>query len=113
MMSKIPVLLVGGAVFLLGCAMNATAQQLRTRAGFDLGCAENELEIVPLDPRTRGVKGCGQQATYVEQCKPCANGYVGCECTWLLNTDGRRDRGFGLRGGTRSTTGNSSGTAVP
>ena len=45
-----------------------------------------------LDKRTRGVRGCGQRGTYVSQCKPCANGYVGCECTWILNTDGRRER---------------------
>ena len=73
------------------CATNATVAQLKTRAAFDLQCAETNLEVVPLDPRTNGVRGCGHQATYVEQCKPCANGYVGCECTWLMNTDGIRE----------------------
>lgn len=71
------------------CAMNATASQLVKRASFDLDCAEKELEVVELDPRTRGVRGCGRRATYVEQCKACANGYQGCECTWLMNTDAR------------------------
>lgn len=69
--------------------MSATAHQLKTRAAFDLDCPADKLEVVELDPRTRGVQGCGKRATYVEQCKPCANGYVGCECTWLMNTDAR------------------------
>lgn len=71
------------------CATNATSKQLRTRAAFDLACDEQGLEVVELDPRTRGVTGCGKRATYVEQCKPCANGYAGCECTWIMNTDAR------------------------
>lgn len=73
-----------------GCATGATVQQLRARAAFDFGCREGELEVVELDSRTRGVKGCGRRATYVETCKPCANGYQACECTWLLNTDATR-----------------------
>lgn len=77
------------AITLSACAMSATTSQLVKRASFDLDCAEEELEVVELDPRTRGVRGCGRRATYVEQCKPCANGYQGCECTWLMNTDAR------------------------
>jgi hypothetical protein len=77
------------ALALSSCATTATTAQLRTRASFDLDCAEKELEVVELDPRTRGVRGCGRRATYVEQCKACANGYQGCECTWLMNTDAR------------------------
>lgn len=80
-----------GATLLTGC-MGATNQQLVRRAAFDLDCPEGQIEIVEIDKRTRGVRGCGQRGTYVSQCKPCANGYVGCECTWLLNTDGRRER---------------------
>lgn len=72
------------------CAMAPTAQdKLSKRASFDLDCPSDSLEFVELDERTVGVKGCEQRATYVEMCKPCANGYVGCECTWILNTDGR------------------------
>lgn len=77
-------------VTLSACAHGPSVEQLRARAAFDLQCEQASLEVVPIDDRTRGVRGCGQQATYVEQCKPCANGYQGCECTWLLNTDGRR-----------------------
>ena len=50
---------------------------------------QTNLDVVEIDARTRGVRGCGQRATYVESCKPCANGYLGCECTWLLNADTR------------------------
>lgn len=78
-----------------GCATAATQEQLRRRAAFDLACDEAQLEVVELDPRTRGVQGCGRRATYVEQCKPCANGYLGCECTWLMNTDARGAEGGG------------------
>lgn len=67
----------------------ASKDKLLKRASFDTDCPESSLEIVEIDDRTRGVKGCDQRATYVETCKPCANGYIGCECTWLLNTDGR------------------------
>lgn len=67
----------------------ASKDKLLKRASFDMDCPESSLEVVEIDDRTRGVKGCDQRATYVETCKPCANGYVGCECTWLLNTDGR------------------------
>lgn len=73
-----------------GCSPQvASKDKLLKRASFDMDCPESSLEIVEIDDRTRGVKGCNQRATYVETCKPCANGYVGCECTWLLNTDGR------------------------
>lgn len=76
-----------------GCVhMNATQDQLLSRASFDLQCERGQLEIVRIDDRTRGVRGCGEQVTYVESCKPCANGYQGCECTWLLNTDGRNQQ---------------------
>jgi len=74
-------LLLGAA----GCG-GATLGQLRTRAAFDLGCPEDRMEVVTIDARTSGVRGCGRQATYVDLCRPCANGYVGCECTWVMNT---------------------------
>ncbi len=78
-------------VLLLGCtSMGASDAQLRKRAAFDLDCEEGNLELVELDERTKGVRGCEQRATYVEMCKPCANGYQGCECSWVLNTDGRK-----------------------
>jgi hypothetical protein len=84
-------LALSAPLFLWGC-MGATNQQLTRRAAFDLDCPESRIEVVEIDKRTRGVRGCGQRGTYVSQCKPCANGYVGCECTWILNTDGRREQ---------------------
>ncbi len=91
-MQKSVLLLLAGVALAAGCATNATVAQLKTRAAFDLQCNEAAIDVVPIDPRTNGVRGCGRQATYVEQCKPCANGYVGCECTWLMNSDGIRER---------------------
>src|SRR5690554_2247177 len=88
---KCLVMMALGFSLLLSCAsMGASDAQLRKRAAFDLDCPETTLELVEIDERTRGVRGCEQRVTYVELCKPCANGYEGCECTWMLNTDGRR-----------------------
>ena len=84
--------LVGLSMVVLGaCAAstNATRDQLSKRASFDLDCPGESLEFVEIDARTTGVRGCDQRATYVESCKPCANGYVGCECSWILNTDSK------------------------
>lgn len=77
------------AIAVSGCAMGATTAQLRTRASFDLQCPAGAIDVVAIDDHTRGVQGCGTQATYVEVCRACANGYPACECTWVLNTDGR------------------------
>lgn len=81
------------ASLISACALstNATWDQLSKRASFDLDCPSETLEYVEIDERTVGVKGCDQRATYVEMCKPCANGYMGCECSWILNTDGRKE----------------------
>ena len=71
-------------VTLLGCG--ATEEQLRTRAAFDMNCSEDRLNIVEIDERTRGVRGCNQQATYIESCQDINHR----DCTWVLNTDGKR-----------------------
>jgi len=62
----------------------ATVEQLGPRASFDLNCPPNQLSIVKLDNRTIGVQGCGQRATYIENCSM-IDGY----CTWVLNNDSR------------------------
>jgi hypothetical protein len=92
-----PVLLSGAMVrsaaaatvlSLVACG-GATADQLRARAAFDLNCPQSQVNVVELDERTRGVRGCGQQATYVENCSM-IDGYGGKhDCTWVLNTDSR------------------------
>ncbi len=84
-------LLVFCAIAILpACATGrATTAQIQKRASFDLDCSVNKLTVVKLDDRTRGVRGCGKRATYVEECKACANGYQACECTWVLNSDSK------------------------
>ncbi|HYQ29604.1 MAG TPA: hypothetical protein VER04_20380 [Polyangiaceae bacterium] len=79
-----------GSVFILalaGCpSAAATPQQLRARAGFDLNCAQDQLQIVTIDDTTRGVRGCGKQATYMEHCNMTDRTAFGAECAWVLNS---------------------------
>lgn len=49
-----------------GCATSANTDQLRARAAFDLQCDQAQLQVVDIDDRTKGVTGCGHQATYVK-----------------------------------------------
>jgi hypothetical protein len=84
------------AATLAACAetSDSTLAKLKTRASFDLQCPKSQLKTIELDDRTRGVTGCGQQATYVEQCESNSLGGMSIEgeCTWVLNTDARRRR---------------------
>jgi hypothetical protein len=79
-MRRLVSVFVFGALCLSGCG--ASPSQLRDRAAFDLNCSQSELQVTEIDKRTRGVRGCGQQATYVQSCE-------GGLCTWVLNTDSR------------------------
>lgn len=83
-MKQVFCLVAGLATFACG----ASEEQLRTRAAFDMKCSEDQLNLIEIDDRTTGVRGCGQQATYVESC---ANANR-TDCTWVLNTDSRRSR---------------------
>jgi hypothetical protein len=65
----------------LGCGPSQS--QLTRRASFDLSCPETQLQVTKIDKSTRGVRGCGQQATYVKSCS------VDPSCTWLLDSDAR------------------------
>lgn len=69
---------------LTGCvvASGASVQQLRVRATFDLQCPVSATELVDIDERTKGVRGCGKQLTYVEVCDSRPDGW---HCTWVLN----------------------------
>jgi hypothetical protein len=58
----------------------ASPELLVARASFDLGCAPASLSIHAFDPRTRAVMGCGQRATYVEDCRA-----PGRPCTWVAD----------------------------
>jgi hypothetical protein len=59
----------------------ATLAQLQARAAFDLGCPPPELYVYAFDQRTRGVVGCGQRVTYVEDCS-----VPGRACTWIADS---------------------------
>lgn len=75
------------ASFLLLLPSCVGNDQLVRRAAFDMNCPESSLEVHDLGGRTRGVRGCGQQATYVLVCRE--PGY-GDECArgdWVMNND--------------------------
>jgi hypothetical protein len=76
-------------VLLPGCG--ASEDQLRTRVAFDMNCNQDNIQIIEIDDKTRGVRACGQQATYVEICDGPKGGWT-TGCTWALNTDSRRTR---------------------
>lgn len=81
---------------LIASCAAATQAQLLTRAAFDLNCPESQLQIVELDARTRGVIGCDQRVTYVEDCRsqtttmvngPMVQSSTGkTDCTWVMNS---------------------------
>jgi hypothetical protein len=58
----------------------ASTRQLHARAAFDLACPMTALWIYELDERTRGVIGCGQRVTYIEDCSA-----SGRPCTWVVD----------------------------
>jgi hypothetical protein len=66
----------------LACATPRAASPglLVARASFDLGCPPAALAIYAFDARTRAVVGCGQRATYVEDCRA-----PGRPCTWVAD----------------------------
>ena len=71
-------MMLTASVAVMGCG--ATLSQLRTRASVDLSCAEQSLQLQPLDGATQVVTGCGKRAVYVEQFNNARNP------TWLLNS---------------------------
>jgi hypothetical protein len=83
--------LVAGA----GCATTGPSaverledRRLMKRAAFDLDCPTEPMSIVRIDEKTRGVRGCGRQATYVKLCDaPVDN--VMRSCVWVMNSGNR------------------------
>lgn len=74
---------LGALVLLLSTAgCGGSDENLRVRAAFDLECPAHTVKLVEIDERTMGVSGCGQRATYVEQCE--VRPYHRA-CTWVLN----------------------------
>jgi hypothetical protein len=86
----------------LSCAAtgDSTLSQLRARAAFDMDCPKSQITTVTIDDRTRGVRGCGQRATYVQQCEPITwNGTtIDEKCTWVLNNDSKRRKNTNVDG---------------
>ena len=76
---------LGLGLGVFGCG--ASEEQLRSRAAFDLKCPQGQLEITEIDDRTRGVRGCDGQATYVESCTAPDRS---SGCTWVMNSDSHK-----------------------
>ena len=74
--------LMAPVALMLGTACTPDATDIRVRAAFDLKCPKENLEVVKLGEKTRGVRGCGNQATYV---------YTGGE--WLNDAQGKPPAG--------------------
>jgi hypothetical protein len=85
----------GCMLALIGCATGLTSaslledRRLIDRAAFDLNCAE-PMAVTKLDAKTRGVRGCGRQATYVQLCDGPADN-VTRSCVWVMNNGNRGD----------------------
>jgi hypothetical protein len=89
MPEKLKIILIGVTAIMAGCAY-ATHAQLLDRASFDLNCPEEQLRIERIDSRTRGVRGCGRQGVYIENCQTCSvgdnNSQQRCNCTWVVDS---------------------------
>jgi hypothetical protein len=90
------ILLVAAAlVAVLGCAppLSMPAWEIRRllkRASFDLNCAGSDLHLTTIDEKTRRVRGCGGQATYVQLCDNPGNDLYR-SCVWVMNSGNRGD----------------------
>jgi hypothetical protein len=72
------------ALVLTACVAHAQTDQLLGRAAFDLHCSESLLQLTQIDEMTIGVRGCNQQAVYVDSCDgPRDN--MSTSCTWVMN----------------------------
>ncbi len=85
------VILVLGGLLSVGSAarVGASANALRKRASFDLGCPNAKLHWTKIDARTWGVSGCDRRAIYIETCDgPRTN--TSTRCTWVMNSRTKR-----------------------
>lgn len=83
-------LVLGSLLSVAGCATTGATsrlsqedRQLMKRAAFDLDCAE-PMHITRIDAKTRGVRGCGRRATYVQLCDAPGISFA-VHCAWLMN----------------------------
>ncbi len=73
MNTRLSTIVVGA---MLGCAMSQTMQDnVRRRATFDLNCPQDQIQVIEIESPANtslgalgswGVRGCGRQATYVQ-----------------------------------------------
>ena len=56
---------VGSLSTLIAC--EPSLEQLRKRAAYDLECREDQLVVADLGDGTKGVSGCGRNATYIRR----------------------------------------------
>ena len=68
-----------------GCSAGASLDQLRVRAAFDFDCPRERLAVANIDKEARGVTGCGQRRTYIQDCEHEDAFGVRRGCTWILN----------------------------
>jgi hypothetical protein len=83
-------LAAGALLTVVGCVPShgpSPLENLRLlqRASFDLECAEGPLTTIVLDDKTRVVRGCGRQGTYVHLCDGPADTLMRT-CVWLKNS---------------------------
>jgi hypothetical protein len=91
------VLAAGSFVGVAGCATTGPSatellqdRRLVNRAAFDLDCPTEPMSIVRIDEHTRGVRGCGRHATYVQLCDAPVDNPMR-SCAWVMNGGNRSD----------------------
>ncbi len=69
------------AFALSGCATIPKSDQVKVFAARDFRCDTNQVQTTQVDDKTMRVSGCGQEATYTEQCVTSGT----TRCTWVAN----------------------------
>jgi hypothetical protein len=59
--------------FLACVGLSCASPSLRARAGADLRCEEDQIQVTKITEKAQNVSGCGQHATYVKKCDDCAS----------------------------------------
>jgi hypothetical protein len=88
---NVSLLIAATTIALVGCTGSANRDQLLKRASFDLKCTKDEISVSKIDSRTRGVRGCGWQATYISTCDHLSGNGLPVNCTWVLDEKQRDD----------------------
>jgi hypothetical protein len=82
---------VASVLSVAGCATTGPSatellqdRRLVNRAAFDLDCQTEPISIIRIDEKTRGARGCGRQATYVQLCDAPVDNPLRA-CAWVMN----------------------------